>query len=78
MFLLWVRSFDGALTPQLAYDGENGRPYLDSAIRSRVASWLPLSRDEAGLALAELARRHPPRMGRMLDEVPQARRRLSA
>ncbi len=78
MFLLWVRSFAGDLTPQLAYDGEGGRPFLDSAIRSRVASWLPLSPDEAGLPLRELARRHPPRMGRMLAEMARERRRLIA
>ncbi len=74
MFLLWVRAFDGALMPQLAFDGDNGRPFLDQAIRHRVASWLPLPAEEACLPLRELARRHPPRMGRMLAE-PQPHRR---
>ena len=63
-----MRSFDGALTPQLAFDDEGGRPHVDSGIRAAVASWTPLPPGEAGLPLDEIARRHPPRMGRMLAD----------
>ena len=78
MFLLWVRSFDGTLAPQVAHDSDNGRPYIDAGIRARVASWLPLSPDEASLPLRELARRHPPRMGRMLADAVGERQRVFA
>ena len=66
-FLLWVRSFDGTLLPQLAFDEEGGKPYIDSGIRSAVASWTPLAGTENALSLDELAHRHPPQMGRMLS-----------
>ena len=69
VFLLWVRSFDGTLMPQLAFGDEGGRPYIDSAIRSALASWTPLPPSEAGLSLDAIARAHPPRMGRMLADA---------
>ncbi len=68
VFLLWVRSFDGVLTPQLVFNDEGGRPSIDRGIRAAVASWTPLPPDEAGLPLDEIVRRHPPRMGRMLAD----------
>lgn len=65
-FLLWVRAFDGTLSPQVAFDGDGGRPFIERGIRSALACWLPLGADEAALPLDELARRHPPGLGRML------------
>lgn len=65
-FLIWVRAFDGALAPQLAFDNDGGRPYLDRGIRSALACWTPLTAREAVLPLDELARRYPPGLGHML------------
>ena len=57
--LLWLRTMRGYYTPQKAYDGHGGKPFIDAGLRGLVASTHALKDAERDLPLDELATLYP-------------------